>query len=168
MLSLNRPASSLLLALLSALFRPPSSSPVFFSIRGEWFECRGEEGGGGKAGGLPIPGALRGISLSACKRCIVSLLHSFLILRSACVANPQKLFDPSPCLLSSPKYFALFVASRHCSCLVLFLFLRCSSFDSTSPPPPLGTCDELSLHHLHRTLQLEYFYLAFLKVKIEE
>lgn len=30
------------------------------------------------------------------KRCIVSLLHSFLILRSACVANPQKLRPPFP------------------------------------------------------------------------
>lgn len=40
-------------------------------------------------GGWAIPRTLG--SLSGCKRCIVSFLHSFLILRSACVANLQKL-----------------------------------------------------------------------------
>lgn len=81
---------------------------------------------------MAIPGALD----SGCKRCIVSLLPSFLILRSACVANPQKLSDPlapsCPCLppksvlsrLLVPRRISLLVTrSLLISTLLLLLLL---------------------------------------------
>ena len=59
-------------------------------------ERQGGVDGATKKGVGRYPAALG--SPSGCKRCIVSLLHSFLILRSACVANLQK--SPLPLSLS--------------------------------------------------------------------
>lgn len=110
-------------------------------------------------GGWAIPRTLG--SLSGCKRCIVSLLHSFLILRSACVANLQKLSLSDPlapsCSRLSPK-FSFPSASTSLSCRESFF----SYFDAP-PSRSAGTilvslwerriydkrCLESTLKYLH-------------------
>lgn len=93
-LSLKRPASSARLSCLP--FFPVALPPFFFASEVNGFESRGVQARGGEGsrrarndGGWRYRGQPR--PCPPCKRCIVSLLHSFLILRSACVANRQKL-----------------------------------------------------------------------------
>lgn len=118
---------------MSALFWPvflPFSPPEVngFASRVQ----RGGWGGSGNAGdkGVGDTGALG--SGSASKRCIVSLLHSFLILRSACVANPQKL-RPS-LLLRSPVLGRSSSAPRPLG-NSFSLRVRCFLFSYFSAPP---------------------------------
>lgn len=100
--------------LVCPLFRPLPPS-LFFHSRWMVRMSRGSARGGGLSRGRKGVADIGGrLEVSPCERCIVSLLHSFLILRPACVANPQKLFD-LPLSLSLPPFstdFALSVAPR--------------------------------------------------------
>lgn len=111
-----------------------SSSPFStFVVNGSVSRVHTEGQGGvdrATEGGWAIPRTLG--SLSGCKRCIVSLLHSFLILRSACVANLQKLSLSDPlapsCSRLSPK-FSFPSASTSLLSWIVFLLFRRSSFE---------------------------------------
>lgn len=87
--------------LVCPLFRPLPPS-LFFHSRWMVRMSRGSARGGGLSRGRKGVADIGGrLEVSPCERCIVSLLHSFLILRPACVANPQKLRPPPLPLPSS-------------------------------------------------------------------
>lgn len=87
-----------------SVFLLPSLSPPFlysllhilffsFANGGEWFQSGGFRGR--HVAATELEGGWRRFCRPSATRCIVSLLHSFLILRPTCVANLRKPWPPA-------------------------------------------------------------------------
>ena len=121
------PALSFLLSFppfaVPSFFYIPSSMSFFFSSDdGEWFQLGGFRGR--RVVATEFERGWRRFCRPSATRCIVSLLHSFLILRQTCVANLRKPWLPFPTprsriFLLFPRFlrrsfvFAVFIAQPY-------------------------------------------------------